>query len=141
VEAQHARAGKRVQAPERFLGKELDFNPTHLRLTCGLACPYTISCLSCYSRTSCYIERGRYTAMRAVPAFSLNQAFSRLAAPVSRRSFATSLRRDASYGFIGLGRMGELHLYPEYVDQSADAVQATQWPKTSAARSQSQIQW
>ncbi|KAK5121533.1 hypothetical protein LTR85_005366 [Meristemomyces frigidus] len=37
----------------------------------------------------------------------LTQAFSSaLAGPASRRSFATSRRADASYGFIGLGQMG-----------------------------------
>ncbi|KAK3721039.1 hypothetical protein LTR37_003329 [Vermiconidia calcicola] len=46
--------------------------------------------------------------MRAVTATAapLRQAFSNLAGPACRRSFATSSRLDAGYGFIGLGRMG-----------------------------------
>ena len=44
----------------------------------------------------------------AVP---LRQALgSRLAGPASRRSFASTSRLDASYGFIGLGQMGEQQL-------------------------------
>lgn len=42
----------------------------------------------------------------------LTQAFSGLAGPASRRTFATSRRADASYGFIGLGQMGEYHCGP-----------------------------
>ncbi|KAK4540508.1 hypothetical protein LTR36_009146 [Oleoguttula mirabilis] len=36
----------------------------------------------------------------------LTQSFSGLAGPASRRSFATSRRTEASYGFVGLGQMG-----------------------------------
>ena len=35
------------------------------------------------------------------------QAFSRVAGPAGRRSFATSTRLETNYGFIGLGQMGE----------------------------------
>ena len=46
--------------------------------------------------------------MRASPMAShAKQAFSRVAGPAGRRSFATSTRLETNYGFIGLGQMGE----------------------------------
>jgi 3-hydroxyisobutyrate dehydrogenase len=45
--------------------------------------------------------------MRAIAASSLKQVIRSCTGPSCRRSFATSSRLDASYGFIGLGRMGE----------------------------------
>lgn len=58
--------------------------------------------------------------MAAAAASSLRQVCSRMAGSTSRRSFTTSSRWHASYGFIGLGQMGKYNDSTPHTQQRAN---------------------
>lgn len=67
------------------------------------------------------------------------------------RAFSTTLKRDASWGFIGLGQMGAFHVLSHargieprisYRPSESNVIfQGTAWPRTCGPRFLQQIRW